>query len=57
MWLLLATFNKSGNWMLGIYLRGKVEIVFPFVESRLTNFQDGTGSIWILTKQDLPKLS
>ena len=39
-----------------VYLRGKVENRAPFVGNAAYQLQDGTGSIWILTKQDLPKL-
>ena len=39
-----------------VYLRGKVENRAPFVGNAAYQLQDGTGSIWILTKQELPKL-
>ena len=39
-----------------VYLRGKVENRAPFVGNAAYQLQDGTGKIWILTKQDLPKL-
>jgi hypothetical protein len=39
-----------------VYLRGKVENRAPFVGNAAYQLQDGTGSIWILTKKDLPQL-
>jgi hypothetical protein len=39
-----------------VYLRGKVENRAPFVGNAAYQLQDGTGSIWILTKQTLPQL-
>jgi hypothetical protein len=39
-----------------VYLRGKVENRAPFVGNAAYQLQDGTGKIWILTKQALPKL-
>ncbi len=39
-----------------VYLRGKVENRAPFVGNAAYQIQDDTGSIWILTKQDLPQL-
>lgn len=38
-----------------VYLRGKVENRAPFVGNAAYQLQDGTGSIWILTKQSLPQ--
>lgn len=39
-----------------VYLRGKVENRAPFVGNAAYQLEDGTGSIWILTKQELPQL-
>ena len=39
-----------------VYLRGKVENRAPFVGNAAYQLQDGTGKIWILTKQALPQL-
>ncbi len=39
-----------------VYLRGKVENRAPFVGNAAYQLQDGTGKMWILTKQALPQL-
>ena len=39
-----------------VYLRGKVENRAPFVGNAAYQLQDGTGKMWILTKQPLPQL-
>jgi hypothetical protein len=38
-----------------VYLRGKVENRAPFVGNAAYQLQDGSGSIWVLTKQSLPQ--
>ncbi|MEG3839647.1 DNA-binding protein [Microcoleus sp. herbarium14] len=39
-----------------VYLRGKVENRAPFVGNAAYQLQDGTGRMWILTKQALPQV-
>ncbi|MGB3267722.1 MAG: DNA-binding protein [Microcoleus sp.] len=39
-----------------VYLRGKVENRAPFVGNAAYQLQDGTGKIWVLTKQALPQI-
>ncbi|MGL5060982.1 MAG: DNA-binding protein [Microcoleus sp.] len=38
-----------------VYLRGKVENRAPFVGNAAYQLKDGTGSIWVLTKETLPQ--
>lgn len=38
-----------------VYLQGKVIQQAPFLDSRAYQLQDATGSVWIVTNQNLPQ--
>ncbi|MEB3339719.1 hypothetical protein [Okeania sp.] len=39
-----------------VHLKGTVESIAPFIETGAYELKDNTGSIWILTKTNLPKI-
>ncbi len=49
----IQTENKIDNQ---VYLKGTVESRAPFLETGAYELTDNTGSIWILTTTELPKI-
>ena len=47
----LQTKSKSST----LYLKGQVGKQVPFLDSRAYELKDATGTIWVITKQTMPK--
>jgi hypothetical protein len=51
----ISDLKKSSPKSTSIYIEGEVGKQAPFLDSRAYEVKDGSGSIWVVTKEKMPK--